>query len=105
MSDADHSLGTTHKADALQALQAKHAIVGDVRGKGLMAALELVEDRATKKTLDKARLAVIAETAYQAGVMIRVSGNNITLSPPLILTATDVATIAQALDAGLSAAG
>lgn len=90
---------------ALQALQAKHPIVGDVRGKGLMMALELVEDRATKKPLDKARLAVIAETAYNAGVMIRVSGNNIILSPPLILTAADVATIAKALDAGLSAAG
>jgi adenosylmethionine-8-amino-7-oxononanoate aminotransferase len=90
---------------ALQALQAKHEIVGDVRGKGLMAALELVEDRATKKPLDKARLAVIAETAYEAGVMIRVSGNNIILSPPLIVTAADVAKIAQALDAGLSAAG
>lgn len=90
---------------ALQALQSKHPIVGDVRGKGLMAALELVEDGATKKPLDKARLAVIAETAYKAGVMIRVSGNNIILSPPLILTAADVTTIAQALDAGLSAAG
>lgn len=90
---------------ALQALQAKHPIVGDVRGKGLMMALELVEDRATKKPLDKARLPVIAETAYEAGVMIRVSGNNIILSPPLILTAADVATIAQALNAGLSAAG
>lgn len=90
---------------ALQALQSRHQIVGDVRGKGLMAALELVEDRATKKPLDKARLAVIAETAYEAGVMIRVSGNNIILSPPLILAAADVTTIAQALDAGLSAAG
>jgi len=90
---------------ALQALQAKHPIVGDVRGKGLMAALELVEDRATKKALDKARLATIAETAYETGVMIRVSGNNIILSPPLILTAADVTKIAQALDAGLSAAG
>ena len=90
---------------ALQALQAKHPIVGDVRGRGLMASLELVEDRAPKKALDKTGLATIAETAYEAGVMIRVSGNNIILSPPLILTAADVAKIAQALDAGLSAAG
>lgn len=90
---------------ALQALQSKHHIVGDVRGKGLMAALELVEDRTTKKALDKARLAVIADTAYEAGVMIRVSGNNIILSPPLIVTAADVTKIAQALDAGLAAAG
>ena len=69
-----------------------------------MTALELVEDKATKKALDKARLAVVAETAYDAGVMIRVSGNNIILSPPLILSASDVETIADALDAGLHAA-
>jgi len=89
---------------ALQALQAKHPIVGDVRGKGLMAALELVEDRSKKKTLDKTRLTDIAHTAYEAGVMIRVSGNNIILSPPLIITAADVAKIAEGLDAGLVAA-
>ena len=88
---------------ALQTLQSKHPVIGDVRGKGLMTALELVEDRATKKPLDKARLAVIAETAYEAGVMIRVSGNNIILSPPLILSSADVETIAKGLDAGLRA--
>jgi putrescine---pyruvate transaminase len=36
--------------------------------------------------------------------MIRVSGNNIILSPPLILTSADVAKIAAGIDAGLSAA-
>jgi putrescine aminotransferase len=37
-------------------------------------------------------------------VMIRVSGANIILSPPLIITASDVAEIARGLDAGLAAA-
>ncbi len=36
--------------------------------------------------------------------MIRVSGPNIILSPPLVLTSADVQTILSALDAGLSAA-
>lgn len=91
-------------AAALEVLKAKHQVIGDVRSKGLMAALELVSDRATKMPADKKTMAAVADATYEAGVMIRVSGNNIILSPPLIITSADVATIADALDAGLSAA-
>ncbi|RVB19324.1 aminotransferase class III-fold pyridoxal phosphate-dependent enzyme, partial [Mesorhizobium sp. M7A.F.Ca.CA.002.10.1.1] len=89
-------------AAVLEGLKAKHAIVGDVRYKGLMAALELVSDRATKKPADKKTMALVSEAAYEAGVMLRVSGNAIILSPPLIVSAADVARIGEALDAGLS---
>jgi putrescine aminotransferase len=92
-------------AQALAALKAKHALVGDVRGKGLMAALELVADRDSKKPADKKTMAKVAGAAYEAGVMLRVSGNNLILSPPLILTSLDVKAIADGIDAGLSAAG
>ena len=44
------------------------------------------------------------KTVYGAGVMVRVSGNNVILSPPLVITADHVAQIAAALDAGLAAA-
>ncbi|WP_027556026.1 aminotransferase class III-fold pyridoxal phosphate-dependent enzyme [Bradyrhizobium sp. Cp5.3] len=89
---------------ALLALQSRHPIVGDVRGQGLMAALELVEDQTTKKPLDKAKMADVAAATYEADVMIRVSGNNIILSPPLIVSAADVEKIAVALDVGLLSA-
>lgn len=88
---------------ALTTLKQKHEIVGDVRGKGLMAALELVADRSSKKALDKKRVGKIAETIYDAGVMVRVSGSNIILSPPLIITPEDARTIANAIDHGLAA--
>jgi adenosylmethionine-8-amino-7-oxononanoate aminotransferase len=91
-------------ATALERLKTRHDIVGDVRGRGLMAALELVSDRASKMPADKKTMNAVADAAYEAGVMIRVSGNNIILSPPLILTARDVEAIAAGLDAGLSAA-
>jgi adenosylmethionine-8-amino-7-oxononanoate aminotransferase len=91
-------------AKALDDLKVRHEPVGDVRGKGLMAALEIVSDRATKKPADKPTMARIADAAYEAGVMLRVSGNMIILSPPLVITAKDVATIAEGLDAGLRAA-
>jgi putrescine---pyruvate transaminase len=84
-------------------LKNKHEAVGDVRGKGLMVAIELVSDRTTKKPIDKKVIAQVFETTYENGVMVRVSGNNIILSPPLIITAGDVKKIVTALDAGLSA--
>ena len=92
-------------AAELGRLKAKHALVGDVRSQGLMAALEIVADRGTKAPADKKTMAKIAEGAYEAGVMIRVSGNIIILSPPLIVTAEDIAAIGAGLDAGLAAAG
>lgn len=88
---------------ALEALKAKHALVGDVRYVGLMAAIELVSDRATKAPLGKERMATMSDAAYAAGTMLRVSGNTIILSPPLIISSADVATIAEGVDAGLSA--
>jgi adenosylmethionine-8-amino-7-oxononanoate aminotransferase len=89
----------------LLALQSRHECIGDVRGgHGLMLALELVADRASKKPVDKSATARIQETAYRAGAMVRVSGPNIILSPPLVLTSADVTTILAALEAGFSAA-
>jgi adenosylmethionine-8-amino-7-oxononanoate aminotransferase len=88
----------------LKTLQARHEVIGDVRGgHGLMHAIELVADRKTKKPADKADAARIQTTAYKAGAMVRVSGNVIILSPPLIIGPADVAVILNALDAGLSA--
>lgn len=91
--------------DGLNGLAAKHDIIGDVRGgHGLMCALELVSDRAAKKPIDKQTIARIHEATYRDGVMVRVSGPNVILSPPLVLTAEETAKIVSALDTGLSAA-
>ncbi|MFA3918533.1 aspartate aminotransferase family protein [Ruegeria hyattellae] len=87
----------------LQALQGKYELIGDVRGgHGLMCALELVSDRATKTPIDKATIGKIQEGAYQAGAMVRMSGANLIMSPPLVLTEADVDTILTALDAGFA---
>ncbi|MGY5803455.1 aminotransferase class III-fold pyridoxal phosphate-dependent enzyme [Rhizobium sp. LEGMi12c] len=89
----------------LNALQNKHELVGDVRGKGLMCALELVSDRAKKSAAAKDVVQKVHDVTYDAGVMVRTSGANVILSPPLIVTGGDVQTILTALDAGLTAAG
>ncbi|MEO9781941.1 MAG: aminotransferase class III-fold pyridoxal phosphate-dependent enzyme [Sedimentitalea sp.] len=90
--------------DGCKALQDKHDIIGDVRGgHGLMTAIEMVSDRASKKPIDGASTATVQEVAYQSGAMIRVSGPNIILSPSLVLTEQDVTKILAALDAGFAA--
>lgn len=85
-------------------LQQKHEMIGDVRGgHGLMTAMELVTDRATKKPNMNAGKVVMKE-AFENGAMIRVSGANILISPPLVINEAEVQTILSALDAGLTKA-
>lgn len=94
----------TQMFEGCKALQDKHDIIGDVRGgHGLMTAIEMVSDRASKKPIDGASAATVQEIAYQSGAMIRVSGPNIILSPSLVLTEQDVSNILAALDAGFAA--
>ena len=85
-------------------MQTEHSVIGDVRGgPGLMCALELVSDRAEKAAIDKKSIGKVQEEAYRAGAMIRVSGPNIILSPPLVVSANDVGTILDAVASGLRA--
>jgi adenosylmethionine-8-amino-7-oxononanoate aminotransferase len=89
----------------LKALQSRFSgVIGDVRGgHGLMCALELVADPASKKPADKSVPAKVQAVTYEKGAMVRVSGPNIILSPPLILTSADVSVILTALKAGFRA--
>ncbi len=87
------------------ALMEKHDTIGDVRGgHGLMTAIEMVSDRATKKPIDAKSAQTVQDVAYQNGAMLRVSGPNLILSPPLVLTEDDATIILNAIDAGLTAA-
>jgi putrescine aminotransferase len=66
--------------------------VGEVRGLGLMAAVEVVADRATKAVFDPA-LHVgtrITRHAQAAGLMLRTRGEVVTLAPPFVITEAEV---------------
>ena len=88
--------------DGLLRIKSKHgSVVGDARGQGLMAALELVSDPETKEPLDPAAVDRIHKSIYKAGVMVRISGAFVLMSPPLIISERDVDSIVDAIDAGL----
>jgi adenosylmethionine-8-amino-7-oxononanoate aminotransferase len=69
-----------------------------------MCALELVSNRDDKAPAAKDKVAQVYKGAYEAGVMIRTSGNNIILSPTLIISKQDVSRILEGLEAGLKSA-
>lgn len=87
-------------------LQDKYAWIGDVRGMGLLLALELVEDRKTKAPAT-ALTVKLMESARENGIMIGrggLYGNVIRLSPPMNISRDDVDEFVRRLDASFSCA-
>lgn len=78
----------------------KFASVGDVRGKGLMVALELVVDKKTRQPVDPAQgfANEIAKAARNNGVLVRPFGQRIILAPHLVYTREHCDQLIDALD-------
>ena len=88
--------------DRLKEVQQKHAIVGDVRGRGLMIGIELVKDRVTKERAIVERDKVV-EACFARGLLVLGAGKNaIRLSPPLVLTKAQATTAVEIIDQALS---
>ena len=76
--------------DGLKRLQRRHRSVGDVRGLGLMVAVELVSSVETKEPAPALRDAVV-RACYQRGMLLLGCGkNNVRFSPPLLVTRDQV---------------
>lgn len=94
-----------HLMAGLKGLMAKHPIVGDVRGRGLMVGIELVRDRQTKERADRERNALVQE-CFRRGLLVLGAGRNaIRLSPALVLTKAQADTAVGILDDALGASG
>ena len=92
-------LGAYLKA-GFQKLKAKHPIIGDVRGQGLLLGLELVKDRVTK-TPAKAECAAVLESAREMGLLLGKGGlwgQTIRFAPPMIITQADADFVLAVLD-------
>jgi 4-aminobutyrate aminotransferase len=78
---------------------ARHRIVGDVRGKGLMIGVEIVRDQKTKERAGDLREAIV-DLAFEKGVLLLGAGENtIRIAPPLIVDEEQAAFAAQTLEA------
>ncbi len=96
--------------DGLRTL-ARHPSVGDVRGKGLLAGVELVKDRATKEAWAGDRVKALIDFARRNGVIVgrsgggRHLGSTIVLSPPLVITRAEIDRIVAVLDKAIGELG
>ncbi len=90
---------------ALEELQRKHPLIGDVRGMGLMQAMELVRDRVSKEPAPNETNAFMEE-CRKRGLLIGkggLFGNVIRMSPPLNIARSDVDAAASIMDEALTA--
>ncbi len=84
-------------------MKARHPLIGDVRGRGLLLGLELVEDRAGKAPARAAAERVLYR-ALSRGLSFKTTmGNVLTLTPPLIVTLQQMRQALDILDECLAA--
>jgi 4-aminobutyrate aminotransferase len=88
--------------EGLRTLQHRHALIGDVRGKGLMIGIELVRDRQTKERAVEERNALV-QAMFRRGVLVLGAGKNaVRLAPPLLLSKAQADSVLKVLDEALA---
>ena len=78
--------------NALKDRLGQHAHVGDIRGKGLMLGIELVQDRGTKETFPMANRTgrQVLKAAASRGLITRALGDTLVFAPPLVINRAEV---------------
>ncbi len=94
----------------LHGLAEKHAVIGQVRGKGLFCGLELVKDRDTREPAAESDVAAVLKHCMGQGLIIGATNrsfpgynNTLCFSPALIATAEDIDLITAGVDEALTA--
>lgn len=92
----------------LLALQERHKVIGDVRGRGLFWGAELVSDPTTREPLPEKQVAAVVAATLARGVQIGMTNrslpglnNTLCLSPALIATPDEIDQITDAIDGAL----
>ena len=91
--------------ERLVELQQKYKVIGDVRGRGLLLAIECVKDRSTREP-DTETTARVFEATREEGLVVSKSGpcrSVLRMVPPLCLSMDDVPVIAERLDRSFAA--
>lgn len=83
--DNARQVGATMAA-ALRDVQARHPMVGDVRGQGLLLAIELVRDRTTRERVSPAVARDLLVALARRGVLVAGGAPVVRLTPPLVIS-------------------
>ena len=80
-----------------------HPLVGEVRGRGLLAGVELVRDKATREPFARTQKigAICAGIAEKHGLIVRAIGDTLALCPPLVISETEIAELLRRLRTAL----
>jgi 4-aminobutyrate aminotransferase len=92
----------------LRGLMAKHEIIGDVRGRGLVLGIDLVKDRASREPVPVTTTSKVIFRAYQLGALffyVGLGGNVLEFTPPLTLTESEAAEGLAIIDQALTDVG
>lgn len=91
--------------EGFKALADKHAVIGDVRGKGLFAGIELVQDRTTKLPVDESVAVAVVGRCKALGVLIGRTNRSLTgfnnilnFSPALVANEQEIQKIIDVVD-------
>jgi len=100
--ESSKSIVGPHLQRRLAALS-DHPVVGEVRGRGMFAAVELVKDKTTRERLapDSAAAVVCREAAIAGGLMVRATGDAMIMAPPLICSIEEIDTLVDTFTAAL----
>jgi 4-aminobutyrate aminotransferase len=90
-----------HFRGRLRELQARHDVVGDVRGKGLMIGMELVKDRASRTPAKELCDAVIHRAFHNGLILLACGTSTVRFMPPLLVTKAEVDEAVTLLEASL----
>ena len=91
-----------HFQARLQELE-DHPIVGQVRGLGMFAALELVRDKGSRERLapDSQGAILCRDRANAVGLMVRQTGDAMIMAPPLVCSTAEIDTLVEKLGQAL----
>jgi diaminobutyrate-2-oxoglutarate transaminase len=104
-----HAMGN-HLQSRLRTLQAMHPCIGEVRGRGLMIGMEMVDprkcDRRGRPAYDGGRARAIQRACFERGLIIETGGRHgavLRFLPPLIVTAAQLDSICDIVDTACKA--
>jgi putrescine aminotransferase len=80
----------TRLVEGLREALKKREIVGEVRGRGLLAAVELVEPGGTGRSLEAKQVAELDRKAWDRGAIVYARGSVVRFAPPLCITGAEV---------------